>query len=846
MLKPMTLTALAISSLLASAAVLADGAREHGHAHQRISATERSPQQPFEHVREQQEARKKDLRKNVSEQSRNKASSLRTLQAQAVAACASNDFTVTGQALVDRVASADAECLNDLFSLSGTLARDVFRESQMVTIANAMRARAQAYAGSNSNSMLQMASFLRAGYYVQYYKSADVGSYGSSLKSAIQSALDAFFANSSTWLINDANGEVLAEVVTLVDSSTENARYLSQMKRLLNNFNATAQASWYMRVATNNVFTVMFRGHQNADFRTLVQADNSIIDTLYNFYQAHRNLLGGEDAYLPSNAAREMARFLQHSGSLKTLTSARVKTLLSQTQMTGTTSVVWVGLADMVDTYDKANCASYGTCNYKTDLLAVALPIQHTCSSTLRIRAQQMNSSELSSSCSKLATQETWFHSRLETGRTPIAGDVNAALELVIFNSPADYQTYAGALYGIDTNNGGMYLEGTPTQSGNQARFIAYEADWLLPEFKVWNLEHEYTHYLDGRFNMKGGFNDYLVASTVWWIEGMAEYIALKDNNETALDTARTGPRVALSTIFRNDYNSGTTRVYRWGYLAARFMFERKMSDVRTLLGHFRAGNYTAYSSFLNNIGYQYDSEFNSWLDDLLAGGGGGGGGETPVALVNNQAVSVSGSTNSETPWYIDVPANTASLTIDLSSGTGDADLYVKFGSAAGLNSYDYRPYKSGNAETVTVQNPQAGRWHVMLHGYNAYSGASLKASLQAGTPPPDPSCGSDPGTLYNGCTRSGLSGGDRYYAIFVPQGAKNLKFETFGGSGNADLYVGINFWPSASSFHYKSNGSSNTESIALPSPYSGYWYMVLVKANSAYSNLSIKASYTQ
>src|SRR5690625_7201199 len=94
---------------------------------------------------------------------------------------------------------------------------------------------------------------------------------------------------------------------------------------------------------------------------------------------------------------------------------------------------------------------------------------------------------------------------------------------MLTFHSSSDYETYAGTLFGIDTNNGGMYLEGDPSVPGNQARFIAYEAEWLRPEFDVWNLTHEYIHYLDGRYIWYGMFQDYPLDapnSGVWCVEG--------------------------------------------------------------------------------------------------------------------------------------------------------------------------------------------------------------------------------------------------------------------------------------------------------------------------------------
>ncbi|MEH8262708.1 M4 family metallopeptidase [Aeromonas veronii] len=92
---------------------------------------------------------------------------------------------------------------------------------------------------------------------------------------------------------------------------------------------------------------------------------------------------------------------------------------------------------------------------------------------------------------------------------------------------------------------------------------------------------------------------------------------------------------------------------------------------------------------------------------------------------VSNLAASKGGKLN----YTLNVPAGTRSLQISSSGGTGDADLYVRFGSAPTSSSYDCRPYKGGNNESCSFTNPKAGTWHVQLSGFSAFSGVTLKAS---------------------------------------------------------------------------------------------------------------------
>ena len=98
--------------------------------------------------------------------------------------------------------------------------------------------------------------------------------------------------------------------------------------------------------------------------------------------------------------------------------------------------------------------------------------------------------------------------------------------------------------------------------------------------------------------------------------------------------------------------------------------------------------------------------------------------------LANGVPVTgLSGAANSTRTWTFVVPSGASNLSFVTSGGTGDADLYVRRGAAPTTSTYDCRPYLSGNNETCTFATPTAGTYHVMLRGYSAYSGVTLRAS---------------------------------------------------------------------------------------------------------------------
>ncbi|MCP4657973.1 MAG: hypothetical protein GY856_21400 [bacterium] len=88
----------------------------------------------------------------------------------------------------------------------------------------------------------------------------------------------------------------------------------------------------------------------------------------------------------------------------------------------------------------------------------------------------------------------------------------------------------------------------------------------------------------------------------------------------------------------------------------------------------------------------------------------------------------ISGSSGSWNRYTQEVPACASTMTIQISGGTGDADLYVRFGSEPSTSSWDCRPYLWGNNESCTITPTQTGTYHIGIHAYSAYSGVLLEA----------------------------------------------------------------------------------------------------------------------
>ena len=106
-----------------------------------------------------------------------------------------------------------------------------------------------------------------------------------------------------------------------------------------------------------------------------------------------------------------------------------------------------------------------------------------------------------------------------------------------------------------------------------------------------------------------------------------------------------------------------------------------------------------------------------------------GSAGGDPSSTNGVPVTGISGAAGNTKYWRI-TPGAGKTLTIKISGGTGDADLYTRLGSRPTTTTYLCRPYLNGNNETCTITNTAAGDYYVMLRAYTTYSGVTLRGSF--------------------------------------------------------------------------------------------------------------------
>ncbi|BFV60504.1 collagenase [Kitasatospora sp. CMC57] len=745
--------------------------------------------------------------------------------AAAAQSCTAADFTTrTGADLVAFVESSTTDCVSTLFDLTGTPAGGVFKQSQMLPVEAAFKSRAAAYTGDNANSILQLVLFLRAGYYVQSNNAGAVGSYDASLTAASKAGMDAFFAGTRWKDVTDVNGNILKQVLIFTDSANLQGSYLGVYKQVLTAYDNSYNAVPSMVSAVNAPLRyALWRGSWNPDFVKAVGADPSIATVLADFAINHQDLLGGPNAALDVNAGNDLSRMAGTSATVEAAVKPLVKRVIDASPIVGRTGPLYVGTAYQANQYDAANCSYYNVCNLPAKLIAAVLPNQLVCDNRT-LQTQALSAAELAAVCTSLRGEDTFFHN-LVKDNGPVPNQYDKTVTFGIFANKTDYTTYSWAIYGNSTDNGGQTVM-DPTDPNNQAVTVMYQKSWNLNDTaRVWNLNHEYTHYLDGIYDMKGNFGAQTSVPNIWWVEGVAEYESYTYRGATDTDAMTEAGKhtYKLSTIFQNTYgNSDSTRVYPWGYLAVRYMFEKHPADVQAMLARFRVGDYQGGYAVYNNVGTGYDADFDAWLTSCNAGA-----------------------------CY--APGPTALFTTSVNGGTvSGTDKSVQTG-AGQITAWNWT---FGDGTSSNLRNPShtyavAGTYTVALTvtdntGRIATTPTSVTV-LTGGGPVTVPTCTeARTDAMGQNCSRpnrAATAGNSDYLYVYLPAGTTTLKVSTSGGTGTAFLYYNANTWASPTAFTASSTNPGSTQSITVTNPTAGYRYLSLY-ASTDFSGVTVSTQF--
>lgn len=630
--------------------------------------------------------------------------------------CTVEDFTVDRVNIESRVANSDYECMRTWFSPSLEQADVVFSTMSVSRITGGLKKAIEAYKGTKEQAqqIYYLGEFIKAAYKNRHDTFAKkLQPFPSELSVDIANTIQQFLRSPYALTEGREQQEALASMLIVVDSIRQLAIAAPDVFAILDSFSADKSDSYYYRKAINNIFVAMAGHSQTKAFYDVIESDSSYIHRLSSFITNNEWAIGTDSEQLLGNAARELARLVKtEDAETKKVVVDTLDSLLKRYPLGGKSDRIWVGIAEMVDAYASDYLEQLGLSNSKSVLKQRIMTFSYDCRGPARILAQEITEAQAITSCETLNLKEDDFHQTVNTGYQPVADDHSDSVDVIVFKTKSDYSTYSSFLFDNTTNNGGQFLERDPSKQGNVPRFVAYQNGWD-DDFSILNLEHEYVHYLDGRFNQYGDFHDTMrEGSIVWWLEGFAEYMHYKEGYNAALVLGKEKTHT-LADVFSTNYSDGLNRVYRWGYLAVRFMIEKHPEDVTELLGYSRTGQYKEWVKLLERLGPAYNTEFHSWLDEVTKDIDDSDISqpkpkEKPKKIELNTSIQVNGKKFSETLFFVDVSESYNQLEVSI-SGTGDADLYAYYDKVCHYFEYEWSNYTHGSNETISIPKNEDG-----------------------------------------------------------------------------------------------------------------------------------------
>jgi vibriolysin len=225
------------------------------------------------------------------------------------------------------------------------------------------------------------------------------------------------------------------------------------------------------------------------------------------------------------------------------------------------------------------------------------------------------------------------------------------------------------------------------------------------------------------------GTNDFLVGAEIFKSNGALRYMANPTQDGSSIDNAANyynGLDVHYSSGVYNKAFYLLANKAGWSTQKAFQVMARANANYWTASTNFNQGA-CGVETAAGDLGYTVADVTAAFTAVGVSCGSAPPPPPPPAELTKGVPVTgLAAATGAYLNFTLAVPAGATNLSFVMSGGTGDADMYVKFGAAPTDASYDCRPYASGNAETCSFAAPSAGTYYVALKGYSAYSGVSL------------------------------------------------------------------------------------------------------------------------
>ena len=545
------------------------------------------------------------------------------------------DFhTLSGEELVQALLEIHQGCLSRVFYPSRSRLTALFSEQKMILVLRKFAELSTIYQGNNQDNIVNFVKYIWAAYLndSSYPKVLNVH-LTENVTEELRLALDEFVNNTYFSSVSSVHTALLADIVQIILLSKQSKRYSHKLTYLLDHFSISHPHAKDIHTVIMSILELYRLSHASSGregtypefINDILKGNTEPLAALIRF--SKREDLHDDEFFsdLLYQSVKNVGTFLQYEDHLVIydMALARMEEILEQYPMESRKWELRFLASHAIYYWGSKNtrgpsCATYNVCSYQSEWRRFLFrpEYSYTCQATDTIILYFMRDIPLAvkeEACADLIDTDNFFHETLNTQKIPVTTQHQPTTDTVegyIFSSGNHYRTY-GELFDIGTNNAGLFIS---RGYHRNPRFFVYEIG-DVNNLIIANFRHEFVHYLDARYNRTEIKTFEAPSMVVWWIEGIAEYIAHGTYYSAVFNQARYRS-YKLSEVFpETPYDS--IRTYYFGYLAINFFLKKFSHIVDGILESLRDG-WIGWTDQFIEIGTSLDDDFQTWLDDSL------------------------------------------------------------------------------------------------------------------------------------------------------------------------------------------------------------------------------------
>ncbi len=448
---------------------------------------------------------------------------------------------------------------------------------------------------------------------------------GSRAGNAVRDAFEAYTTHSAFMSQDEYHADILYRVISMLGRFPLPEHFLDVVTRWLRAWDEDYAASSAHTWAMKAVLDIAYSCHRRAAAcGPAYGGDGELFRALRDFVVDGGWLGSGSDRLLEL-ATIELGRFGAYPGTPNYgRLPAAVRSVRNRYGSVPEGRLIWLRIIASLDYNDSRNCRRYGLCDwyggagfharFRRELFNRGRTCrQNACpGDTVSVRSQNLSGNELDVACRRLNEHSRTFASMFATRCKPVPGDVNARLDLFVFQDGVSCEDFESAAFGGHPDScSGISWEGNESSPGSALVATEKEpGDALVdPELAIWNFEHEYAHYLDARYNRHGPFTG--DPAIQGWSEGVAEYFA---NSVTEYHHGK-GRCSSTHSLTDTLLLSGSIPTsYNQRHIMIRFLMEHWSPFVDVMLLLMRHGRYDDLKTYIAREAPRAEAAWESWL----------------------------------------------------------------------------------------------------------------------------------------------------------------------------------------------------------------------------------------